>query len=421
MKCPRCESIQLRKNGRSSGKQRYLCKACGKQFIHPLSSLKLPNLESEEIQIASNGHSEPALIEGVTPILSTQEVLVPQVDQVTTHTQSAQGIAILLLDAENLKLDINSEKFLATLCTYPLQVKIAFANWRNPSVGKQDAELYDRGYQLVHVPGGQNGADAKMIAVGSSICFQYPTVKEVFVCSSDSLLTHLCNQLQNHGLTVHRVRRQDTILTMENCNTGESKHYSLAIGTEIPSLEWFVKRIEELLKAEHESINERIAQFSTVANLFQERRNLTHNVTRSNASPMVKDEQDSINPVREDNSTKSLTVHEDVEAKAFAQTKQNSDKTAINSIEELEKLLIKIINKRTVEARLQYISVTQLKKEFQAHYKKTADLMVKKFQQNSSLIKFLRSRPTLFKLTLDGTEYQVAVCEALGEELIAQP
>jgi hypothetical protein len=65
--------------------------------------------------------------------------------------------------------------------------------------------------------------------------------------------------------------------------------------------------------------------------------------------------------------------------------------------------------------------VTQLKKEFQAHYKKTADLMVKKFQQNSSLIKFLRSRPTLFKLTLDGTEYQVAVCEALGEELIAQP
>ena len=136
---------------------------------------------------------------------------------------------------------------------------------------------------------------------------------------------------------------------------------------------------------------------------------------------MVKDEQDSINPVREDNSTKSLTVHEDVEAKAFAQTKQNSDKTAINSIEELEKLLIKIINKRTVEARLQYISVTQLKKEFQAHYKKTADLMVKKFQQNSSLIKFLRSRPTLFKLTLDGTEYQVAVCEALGEELIAQP
>jgi hypothetical protein len=421
MKCPRCESIQLRKNGRSSGKQRYLCKACGKQFIHPLSSLKLPNLESEEIQIASNGHSEPALIEGVTPILSTQEVLVPQVDQVTTHTQSAQGIAILLLDAENLKLDINSEKFLATLCTYPLQVKIAFANWRNPSVGKQDAELYDRGYQLVHVPGGQNGADAKMIAVGSSICFQYPTVKEVFVCSSDSLLTHLCNQLQNHGLTVHRVRRQDTILTMENCNTGESKHYSLAIGTEIPSLEWFVKRIEELLKVEHESINERIAQFSTVANLFQERRNLTHNVTPLNASPMVKDEQDSITPVREDDFTPRLPIDEAVELKAFAQTRPNPDETAINSIEELEKVLIKMIKTTTVEARREYISVTQLKKEFQTRYKEIADSIVKKFKPNYSLIKFLRSRPTLFKLTLDGTEYQVAVCEALGEEFIAQP
>lgn len=39
-------------------------------------------------------------------------------------------IAILLLDAENLQPDLETEKFLARTCTYPLRVKIAFANWR---------------------------------------------------------------------------------------------------------------------------------------------------------------------------------------------------------------------------------------------------------------------------------------------------
>lgn len=61
----------------------------------------------------------------------------------------------MLLDAENLKLDINRKTFLTSLSKYPLQVKIAFANWRNLASGKQYGELYGRGYQLVHVPGGK--------------------------------------------------------------------------------------------------------------------------------------------------------------------------------------------------------------------------------------------------------------------------
>lgn len=35
MVCPHCESQDLAKNGRRRGKQCYLCKACGKQFVHP--------------------------------------------------------------------------------------------------------------------------------------------------------------------------------------------------------------------------------------------------------------------------------------------------------------------------------------------------------------------------------------------------
>jgi len=34
------------------------------------------------------------------------------------------GISILLLDAENLKLDINTETFLARLCKYPLKSRL---------------------------------------------------------------------------------------------------------------------------------------------------------------------------------------------------------------------------------------------------------------------------------------------------------
>ncbi|MEB3147612.1 MAG: hypothetical protein VKL60_01140, partial [Sphaerospermopsis sp.] len=97
------------------------------------------------------------------------------------------GIGVLLLDAENLQLNINTEKFLGTICQCPIQVKIAFANWSNR--GKLDVELHERGYDLIHVPAGRDNADGKMIAFGSSIHELYPKAKEVFVCSSDKVMT----------------------------------------------------------------------------------------------------------------------------------------------------------------------------------------------------------------------------------------
>jgi hypothetical protein len=90
------------------------------------------------------------------------------------------GIAILLLDAENLQINVEVEKFLTTICAYPLQVKIAFANWR--SLGKFDVELHERGYELIHVPPGRDNAGGKMIAFGSSIYERYPKAKEILVC-----------------------------------------------------------------------------------------------------------------------------------------------------------------------------------------------------------------------------------------------
>jgi hypothetical protein len=412
MKCPRCESAQLRKNGRSSGKQRYLCKSCGKQFLDPSSLPPLSGNLREAVRVASNGHPKATLAEASPSMLSPPQASVPQRDRVATSAQSSLGIAILLLDAENLKLDINAEKFLAELSNYPLQVKIAFANWRNHTMGKQDAELYDRGYQLIHVPGGQNSADAQMIAMGVSIGRHYPDAKEVFVCSSDWLLTHLCNELRGQGMTVYRVRRQDNRLSVENRNTGESRQYSLTIGTEIPSLEKFVEKIDELLKAEHESINERLARFSTVASLFQERYYISLNATRSNALPMIEEEQNSISSVLVEESLQSLAVHEDVESNAITETVPALNTATITSIETLETVLLEMIKTKMLETGVDSISVTEFKTEFQSQYNKTADLIVKQFQPNSSLIKFLRSRPTAFKLILEGKDYRVAIAHS---------
>ena len=322
--------------------------------------------------------------------------------------KSATGISVLLLDAENLKLDINTETYLARLSKYALQVKIAFANWRNPTMGKQDAELYERGYQLVHVPGGKDSADAKMIALGSSILRQYRTVKEVFVCSSDGILTHLCNQLQNQGLTVYWVRRQNHNLKVENRNTGSVSHYSLAMATEIPSFEEFVQQIEELINAERESITERLSKLTTVANLFQERCNLTLNANRSNNSPLIVQEDVSVSLI-ETESTQSLTGKENGSSNASATTISAPTVTSINSMEVLEKVLIAIIRNMTVESKRDYVSVTKLKSRFHIQCKEAADSIVKKLQPGSSLIKFLRSRPTLFQLALVGKEYEVKV------------
>lgn len=56
---------------------------------------------------------------------------------------ASKAIAILLLDAENLQLDVQTEKFLSGICHYPIQIKIAFANWR--SLGKLDVDFHSRG------------------------------------------------------------------------------------------------------------------------------------------------------------------------------------------------------------------------------------------------------------------------------------
>lgn len=407
MKCPRCDSTQLRKNGRASGKQRYLCKACGRQFLEALSSPQPSEAESVTVQSASNRVSEHQLsLPSTSPMPSPPELSLSQLNEVTTLTQSPTGLAILLLDAENLRLDINTEKFLADISPYPLRVKIAFANWRNPAIGKLDAELYERGYQLIHVPIGQNSADAQMITMGVSISRHYPEAKEVFVCSCDWLLTHLCNALQSQGLTVYRVRRKDNILTVENRNTSESRDYSLTIGTEIPSFDEFVNKINELMQAEYESLTERIERLSTVTALFQERRLLSVKENRANSSLVEPQKQDSTLPLSEQESIPPTPDKVDVELNAPVPTISSPAIRSINSKEELVLALIEIIQSIKVNDPLGELSVSKLSGVLRQVYGEAGNALVKKLKLTNNFTNFLKSCPT-FKVEKIGKNYEV--------------
>ena len=407
MKCPRCESEQLRKNGRSSGKQRYLCKACGRQFLESLSSSQLPSFQSDRVQATSNGDFKSELI-SVPPIVSPLVVSSSQlVDQVRTSHPSPTGIAILLLDAENLKLDTNTEKFLAKISHYPLQVKIAFANWRSHTLGKLDADLYERGYQLIHVPLGQNSADAQMITMGVSISRHYPETKEVFVCSCDWLLTHLCNSLQTQGMTVYRVRRQDNILTVENRNTGESREYSLTIGTEIPSFEEFFDKINELFHAEHESLTERIARLSTVTALFQERRLLTIKENGANSSLVEPQKQDSVLSIAEQKTT--LPPEQvDVEADTSVTPSSNTSIKNINSKEEFEQTLVELITSIQANYSIDKVEVPKLSAALKIVCGESANSVIKKLKLGGNFTKFLQSCK-IFKVGNSGTKAEVTI------------
>lgn len=414
MKCPRCESTSYRKNGHRSGKQNYLCKNCGKQFIEPTSSSSLdtgdsPNAQAKNVTEATMLVDDSTALVNVTAEELLQTLLSPDWLESSSFQQFIQkvkeyevqpqleeyeeGISLLLLDAENLKLDFNAETFLASICQYPLKVKIAFANWRNSSIGKQDAELYERGYQLVHVPGGKDSADGKMIALGAAILRPYPTVKEVLVCSGDGILTHLCNELQHQGLSVYWVRRQAQTLQVENCASGKVNHYSLTMAAEVPSYEGVIDKIEDLINAERDSITERLSKLVTVANLFQERQNLTV--------------QSSEDEIALNHTDVTLTQNAD---KSSQSTVTSTAIKLINSRDDLEKALIQIIKEMQVISPQAKLSVAKLGTELRKRTGESASLIIKRLKLGSSFTKFLESCQT-FKLKKNGKEYHVAIRE----------
>lgn len=411
MKCPQCQSTSYRKNGRRNGRQNYLCKNCGRQFLETASSV-LSITEFSAPGVVTDLDLES--MTEVTPVSESNDAenlpLDLQVDR-EFFSSSKNGVSVLLLDAENLKIDLNAEKFLLSLAQSPQLIKIAFANWRNTSLAKQDADLYDRGYQLIHVPNGKNSADAKMIAFGASIFQPYPHVKEVFICSSDGLLMHLCHQLQNHGIVVYWVRRKDAKLIVENRHTGETKHYSISLNTEIPSLDILMNKLEILIQSERESIDERISKITALSALFQARCNIVKQEKTSNEelNTSVSNSENNNNLM-----TEMILNYGELVNNIHSTVHTNLNGSAINEIiiepidskENLEKALIQLIKKMKSQNTKEDICTNTLTKEFTNLYGKPPSSVIKALGLGSTLSKFLKSCKC-FKLQQKGNQYKI--------------
>jgi hypothetical protein len=329
------------------------------------------------------------------------------------RSTAAKPIAILLLDAENLHLTAELEKFLQQICTYPIQIKIAFANWR--SMGKRDVELHERQYELIHVPPGKDSADLKMASVGSSIFVHYPTAKEVLVCSSDNALSHLCTTLQTHGLTVYRVRKQGDNLAVFNSKTGATQTHSLKPPPEIPTVEQFINQLKQLIKTEQKRTGIQWIKLSRVSNLFQTKHNLTISQVTAIHFPGKKS-RDIFGTF-----TSDFVIHQpDEQAQLyvtlFEVLSDNSENNGadlppgIKSSTDFEEALIDLINELTNKSPGSYISISIVGTQFQKKYGKPISQMLKKLHLTGNLPKFMQNCDSL-KLQQREKGWEVAIAE----------
>ncbi|MBD2386514.1 NYN domain-containing protein [Cylindrospermum sp. FACHB-282] len=338
----------------------------------------------------------------------------------STSTRFLQkiGITVLLLDAENLQINADTEKFLTTVCTCPIQVKVAFANWSNR--GKLDVELHERGYDLIHVPIGRDNADGKMIAFGSSIHERYPNAQEVLVCSSDKVMTNLCNHLQQNGLTVYQVSQQGENLRLFNSSTGKITTHSLKALSEIPSIEQLIQQLKTLIKAEQQSTGNQWVQVSKVSQLLQKKYKITITQVMSIHLPGKKARDIFIDYPAEfvvhqapDKSELYVTLFELPQVSKSNSSNfvkqsavKNQSLSSINSPEDLEEALIKMMNTLTSKSKESHIRLEILGAEFNKQYGEGITKILKRLQTSSTFIKFLQSS-SYFTLEKEGKSYRV--------------
>ncbi|NJR40715.1 MAG: NYN domain-containing protein [Leptolyngbyaceae cyanobacterium CSU_1_4] len=279
-----------------------------------------------------------------------------------------QAIAILLLDAENIKLGAEEERFLETCCNHSLQIKIAFANWRAVSK-QQDLELHERGYQMIHVPTGKNSADMKMTAIGSSLFVAYPNVKEVLVCSSDNDLAHLCNTLQVYGLTAYAVRKQSETLHVTNIATGQVFNHQQQI---LPPIEECLNSIKALIQQQQQLTSSQWVELSWLSKKFQETHGFTLSQLVSHHTPGQETRDLFVYHPGE------FVIHQSAEKKEIyiclfipPELKQLTQVApSFRSRQQLEKALLKILNTQTVKTDSEFILLNTLLSEFQKQYEK---------------------------------------------------
>ncbi|MEA5578422.1 NYN domain-containing protein [Anabaena sp. UHCC 0451] len=332
------------------------------------------------------------------------------------------GITVLLLDAENLQLSTNTEKFLTTICNFPLQVKIAFANWSNR--GKLDVELHERGYDLIHVPAGRDNADGKMIAFGASIHELYPNAKEVFVCSSDKVMTNLCNNLQQHGLIVYQVSQHGENINIFNNSTGETTIHSVKPLPEIPSFEQFILQLKKIIKDEQNLTASYWIKLSQISKLYKIKYHLNISHIVSKYLPGKRDRDIFINHPADfvihqidDMGELYVTVFEhnqnyQIQPKNIGISKlenNNSKSELLSKITtplHLEAALKMILEELINESNQNSFDISILASKFKQKYGKTITNQLKQLQISGTFIKFLQSC-SYFQVQLQNNKWEV--------------
>jgi len=249
-----------------------------KELEHELAAIMRLLVQADVLDSAEYEHFFGHL-PAFTPLLPTwnqatpAQPALPPVDQQTQADQQIQpeAIAILLLDAENLRIDDKIEAFLVNACTYPLRVKIAFANWR--SLGQYDVELHNRHYDLIHVPKGDDMADGKMIVFGSSLHERYPEAKEVIVCSSDKVMSNLCTKLQQEGFLVSQVQKRETDITFSN-TAGKIVNFSTRQASILP-MEDYLAHVKQLIQEEQKQTGANWIPLTKISQQFRQMQGIT--------------------------------------------------------------------------------------------------------------------------------------------------
>ncbi len=219
----------------------------------------------------------------ISPAIPEQSPVHPTQDEPST----LPWVGLLLVDAENMNPPEALEAFLQTVGQYPIRHRLAFGNWRR--LGRRDRDLYRRGYQMVHVPSGKNSADIKMAVDTSLITFQNPSIREIFICSTDTDLLHLGYALLNLGVRVHCVRHRDDgwfeVLNLAQQTTqkvyfdsGEGADLGAESGQQVikvPTLAETARSLKQLLAQAHQDDPDQPMTMGRLGKLFRDRHHLS--------------------------------------------------------------------------------------------------------------------------------------------------
>ncbi|MDJ0617207.1 MAG: NYN domain-containing protein [Calothrix sp. MO_192.B10] len=300
------------------------------------------------------------------------------ISRISSGVQSR--IAILLLDAENLQLNLETEQFLSQVSNFPLQVKIAFANWQ--AMGKKDNEFHQRGYDLIHVPAGKDNADGKMIAFGASIQEHYPQVQEVFVCSCDRVMINLCNHLQKNGIVVYQVSQKGSNIEVLNTQNNQ-----VQVHTIVPSLEKFLHQIKEIITAEATRTANQWVKLSRISKLFYQKSRLdinqvvSHHIPGKTAKVFFEETADfALHKVPEDSN---------IYVALFKMP--HSSKIKFKNKSDLEKALAKIVNTLVTKTSKNYIPIETLSSKFNQQHGQPVSKVMERLNLDANFLGFLHS------------------------------